>query len=103
MNSDFSIKCNITENLPYEFRDYSTSCVSNFDYFNLQLENFELVLIHDGHVISNVVKVPVLFLNKAFIVNKSPLMFIQQRDFTLRLQVDARRIAVLKLLNPDNI
>jgi hypothetical protein len=103
LNSDYSIKCNITENLPYEYRDYSTSCISNFDYFNLQQENFDLVLVHDGLLISNVIKIPVLFMNKVFMVNNSPLMFIQQRDFTFRLQVDARKIALLKWLNPDNI
>jgi hypothetical protein len=96
LNSDYSIKCNITKNLPYEYRDYSTSCVSNFGYFNLQQENFDLVLVHDGLLISNVVKIPVLFMNKAFMFKKSPLMYIQQRDFTMRLQVDARKIALLK-------
>jgi hypothetical protein len=96
LNSDYSIKCNITENLPYEYKDYSNSCVSNFDYFNLQQDNFDLVLVHDDLLISNVVKVPVLFMNKVFMVINGPLMFIQQRDFKLRLQVDARKVALLK-------
>lgn len=89
--------------MPYEYRDYSTSCVSNFDYFNLQQELFELVLVHDGLLITNVAKIPVLFMNKVQMVNNSPLIFIQQRDFTFRLQVDARKISLLRQLNPDNI
>jgi len=50
--------------------------MSNFDYFNLQQEDFDLVLVHDGVLISNVVKIPVLFMKKVHMVNNGLLMFI---------------------------